>query len=74
MELARAFGMRAVAEGVDNADAMDTLRDLGCDLAQGFFIARPMRADLLLEWARGYESSSTGRIREHEADKEVAQA
>jgi EAL domain-containing protein (putative c-di-GMP-specific phosphodiesterase class I)/GGDEF domain-containing protein len=74
MELARAFGMRVVAEGVDNSDAMETLRDLGCDLAQGFFIARPMRAELLLEWAKGYESSSTGRILAHDGDVEAAEA
>jgi EAL domain-containing protein (putative c-di-GMP-specific phosphodiesterase class I)/GGDEF domain-containing protein len=57
-ELAHAFGMRVVGEGVDTAEAMAALRELGCELAQGFYIARPMRADLLPEWARAYASAT----------------
>ena len=34
------------------------LRDLGCEIAQGFYIARPMRADLLPEWSRAYSSAT----------------
>ena len=51
--------MRVVAEGVDDSETMQTLESLGCEYAQGFYIARPMRADLLLEWARAYASAST---------------
>jgi EAL domain-containing protein (putative c-di-GMP-specific phosphodiesterase class I)/GGDEF domain-containing protein len=58
-DLAHAFGMRVVAEGVDDSETMQTLESLGCEYAQGFYIARPMRADLLLEWARAYASAST---------------
>jgi EAL domain-containing protein (putative c-di-GMP-specific phosphodiesterase class I) len=57
-ELAHAFGMRVVGEGVDNAESLAALRQLGCEIAQGFYIARPMRADLLLEWARAYSSAN----------------
>lgn len=60
-ELAHAFGMRVVGEGVDSIEALQALDQLGCELAQGFFISRPMRAELLLEWARAYESAATGR-------------
>lgn len=60
-QLAHAFGMRVVAEGVDSVEALNALSDLGCEYAQGFFIARPMRGELLLEWARAYESSASGR-------------
>jgi len=60
-ELAHAFGMRVVAEGVDSSEALEALEALGCEMAQGFFIARPMRAELLLEWARAYSSVSTVR-------------
>jgi predicted signal transduction protein with EAL and GGDEF domain len=44
---------------VDTAEALAALRDLGCEIAQGFYIARPMRADLLPEWARAYSSATT---------------
>jgi len=58
-ELAHAFGMRVVGEGVDCIEVLQILAELGCELAQGFYIARPMRAELLLEWARAYGSTST---------------
>ena len=44
IELAHALGMRAVAEGVESADAMGLVRELGCDQAQGVFIAPPLDA------------------------------
>src|SRR5690606_23135632 len=55
VELARAFQMSVVAEGVDSARALQTVAALGCDAAQGFFIARPMRADLIVDWIRSLE-------------------
>ena len=71
-ELAHAFGMRVVGEGVDDAASMKTLEEVGCELAQGFYIARPMRADLLLEWARAYESTTTVRtLTKYDSDEAV---
>jgi EAL domain-containing protein (putative c-di-GMP-specific phosphodiesterase class I) len=55
IELARTFEMSVVAEGVDCARALQTVASLGCDAAQGFFIARPMRADLVIDWIRHLE-------------------
>lgn len=43
-ELARACGTRVVAEGVETPEQLALLRDLGCDLVQGFHLARPMDA------------------------------
>jgi diguanylate cyclase (GGDEF)-like protein len=42
--LAQACGMRSLAEGVETADQLDLVRELGCTYAQGFHIARPMPA------------------------------
>ncbi len=41
VQLAREFGQRTVAQGVESEDTLDVLRDLGVDLAQGFAIGRP---------------------------------
>lgn len=48
--LAHNFDLRAVAEGVEDAAALQRLRDLGCDAVQGYHCARPMSAAQLLEW------------------------
>jgi diguanylate cyclase (GGDEF)-like protein len=46
--MGRRLGMRLVAEGVENAATWEALRDVGCDVAQGYGIARPMGRDRLL--------------------------
>jgi EAL domain-containing protein (putative c-di-GMP-specific phosphodiesterase class I) len=50
LELARQLNLESVAEGVENAADLSTLRQLGCDEVQGFLIARPMPADALGAW------------------------
>ena len=44
VSLARAFGMRSVAEGVETAEQLETLRRMQCDQAQGYLFARPTAA------------------------------
>ena len=48
--LAHELGLSVTAEGVETAEALTLLRQLGCDHAQGYFIARPMPADEVLRW------------------------
>ncbi len=54
--LARAFGRVPIAEGVETLRHGELLLDLGCDLAQGYGIARPMPADEFPEWMASWES------------------
>ncbi len=46
---ARAMGIRAVAKGVETARQAESLRGMGCDLAQGFYFWRPMPGDAATE-------------------------
>ena len=48
--LASAFKRQAIAEGAETRAHCDKLVTLGCDLAQGYAIARPMRADDVAHW------------------------
>jgi EAL domain-containing protein (putative c-di-GMP-specific phosphodiesterase class I) len=57
--LAHALNMRVVAEGVDSAEALAVIAQLGCEMAQGFFIARPMRGDLIPDWIDHYAATAT---------------
>jgi EAL domain-containing protein (putative c-di-GMP-specific phosphodiesterase class I) len=59
--LAHALGMRVVAEGVDSAEAVAAVAELECDMAQGFFIGRPMRGDLVPDWMAHYAAGAMRR-------------
>ncbi len=50
LRLAKELGMEVVAEGVEDADDWAFLQGTGCDLAQGYYIARPMPEDRVLKW------------------------
>jgi diguanylate cyclase (GGDEF)-like protein/PAS domain S-box-containing protein len=50
IHLAHDLGKQVCAEGVEDEETWRMLCDLGCDLAQGFWIARPMPADELTRW------------------------
>ena len=53
VSLAHRVGLKVVAEGVENQETYDFLRDLGCDLAQGFHICRPVSARDFDHWHAG---------------------
>lgn len=50
VDLARALGVRSVAEGVETEATLTALRKLGCDAAQGWYLSRPMPADAATAW------------------------
>ena len=47
ISLGRAFGLRVVAEGVEDAQTLKRLAALGCDTAQGYYFGRPRPAEEL---------------------------
>ncbi len=51
--LARNLGLKVVAEGVEDQQTLDTLRLMGCEMAQGYHIARPMPAEALYDYLAG---------------------
>ncbi len=48
--LGKAFGLRVVAEGVETIDQIRHLRGLGCSIAQGFVLGRPMSVENFEKW------------------------
>ena len=54
IDLAHNLGITVVAEGVENIEVWDMLRELKCDQAQGFFMGRPMPVGDFPAWATGW--------------------
>ena len=52
IDMAKKLGIVTVAEGIETEKDWDLLRELGCDLAQGYLIAKPMESSEFLTWAR----------------------
>jgi EAL domain-containing protein (putative c-di-GMP-specific phosphodiesterase class I)/ActR/RegA family two-component response regulator len=55
IDLGRRLGMVVVAEGIEEQAHWDLLKELGCDQAQGYLMARPMPGEKLKDWLREWE-------------------
>ena len=54
VDLAHSLGLRVVAEGVETIETWRALEALGCDLAQGYLISRPVPGDEVTRWLVGH--------------------
>jgi diguanylate cyclase (GGDEF)-like protein/PAS domain S-box-containing protein len=52
VDLGRNLGLEVVAEGVETLDLWNTLRELGCNTAQGYFLSKPVSAEQLTSWLK----------------------
>jgi len=52
IDLAHHLGLRVVAEGVEDQETWDFLAQVGCDVAQGYHLSRPLVAGAVLGWTR----------------------
>ena len=52
IEIARLLEVPVIAEGVETKEQLDLLKDLGCDIIQGFYFSRPLPAEQLSELIR----------------------
>lgn len=64
LAMARQLGLKSVAEGVEVLTDWHQMRAMGCDIAQGFFIARPMPADQFDAWLVGWNQHRRALIPE----------
>ena len=52
VELSRTLGLEVVAEGIESADQLDALREMGCDQGQGFYLSPPLSTSSIEERVR----------------------
>ncbi len=57
--LAHTLGLEVTAEGVERAEQWELLREAGCDLAQGYYVASPMEVDVLSDFLKGMKRNHT---------------
>jgi diguanylate cyclase (GGDEF)-like protein/PAS domain S-box-containing protein len=70
LKLAHALNLVVVAEGVSTQWQTDYLRDLGYDVGQGFFFARPMDAGTCLQWIKSRNGQSLECHSRADSDRE----
>jgi len=54
IDIGHSMGLRIVAEGVEDEPSLRLLEELECDVAQGYFISRPLAAEELESWLQEY--------------------
>ncbi|TFV88998.1 bifunctional diguanylate cyclase/phosphodiesterase [Blastococcus sp. CT_GayMR20] len=59
VDLGRHLGLEVVAEGVEDRPTWDLLASMGCDLVQGWHLARPMPVDELVPWMRAHAGTAS---------------
>lgn len=59
IDLVRDLGRKTVAEGIETQEQWDQLAAFGCDIGQGYFIARPMPAENFQNWVEQFRSPVT---------------
>mgnify|MGYP000706395915 CR=1 FL=1 len=57
--LGHTLGLTVLAEGVETPAQQELLRQLGCDMVQGFLVSRPLDAQQTLEWLSRPQSAVT---------------
>jgi EAL domain-containing protein (putative c-di-GMP-specific phosphodiesterase class I) len=55
LRMAHSLELSVVAEGIEERAHYELLRELGCDVGQGYWIARPMAAEQLLVWSQAWD-------------------
>ena len=70
LEMADKLGISAVAEGVETLEQAALLGELGCAMAQGLFIARPMTAADFVQWGKAYALKPAGELVPYRARRE----
>ena len=52
-EMSKNIGLQVVAEGVENAETVQLLKQYGVDICQGFYYAKPLPLETYVEYVKG---------------------
>ncbi len=54
IEMGKSMGLTILAEGIENKDQLDILKELGCEQGQGFYFSKPLPAEQCLEYIKSH--------------------
>ena len=54
IDLGHSLGLEVVAEGVEDQETYDWLKSLGCEIAQGYFVSKPLDPAGFVRWYDSY--------------------
>ncbi len=54
IDMAQGFGLKVIAEGIEDLQTYEKLQEMGCDIAQGYYVAKPMPNDDYIKWFNQY--------------------
>ncbi len=72
--LGKHFNMKVVAEGVEDEEQLQFLKAQGCDIAQGFYISKPMNVIAYREWLERWPYGVEGTTRLEDAPTQLPKA
>jgi diguanylate cyclase (GGDEF)-like protein len=58
INIAHQFGLAVVAEGVEDQASLDMLRELGCDVGQGYYFSKPLPLEEFENWVRDWNAQA----------------
>jgi len=62
VDLGHNLGLEVVAEGVEDGASLNMLQEMGCDLAQGYYLSRPLHSADCSTWLAGHSSTRIGLL------------
>ena len=71
IDLGHNLGMKVVAEGIENEAVWHLLAQAGCDIGQGYFIAKPMRAEEVSAWLQRWQPPAS-RLGAVDSDEQLS--
>ena len=54
INMAHGFGLKVVAEGIEDEETYQVMISLGCDVAQGYYVSEPLSQTQFIEWLNQY--------------------
>ena len=54
--MAKALDMKTVSEGVENTEQVEYLKEIGCDLIQGFVFSKPLPAEEFISFIKNWRN------------------